>query len=67
MNLTRETAKRIEQIPRTLRAEFPTVPLEAIEHDVEEQLGHLVANAHFDDFVPLLVHRAVRERLRAVN
>lgn len=65
--LTQTGATRIQQVPRTLKHEFPQVPLEAIEQDVEEHLRRLIASAHFDDFVPLLVHRAVRERLRDVN
>ena len=64
MQLTITAAKKIEQLPRYLHAEFPTAPIEAIEHDVEERLHDLIAGAHFDDFVPLLVHRSVRQRLR---
>lgn len=67
MNLTKTGAARIEQVPRMLKAEFPTVPLEVIEHDVEDRVRRLVAGASFDDFVPLLAQRAVRERLRALN
>jgi hypothetical protein len=65
--LTMEAARRIHDLPRTLKAEFPTVPLEAIEHDIEQRVDELIERARFDDYVPLLVHRAVRERLRAMN
>ena len=67
MELSRATAKQIEQLPRYLHNEFPSAPVDAIEHEVEERLRDLIAIAHFDDYVPLLVHRSVRERLRAVN
>jgi hypothetical protein len=67
MNLTTASAHRIHELPRSLKAEFPTVPLDRIEHDVEERLHQLIADAHFDDYVPLLVHRSVRERLRETN
>jgi hypothetical protein len=38
--------------------------LDAIERDVDEEARHLVQGARFDDFVPVLVHKAVRARLR---
>ena len=62
--LTLKAAKRLEQVPRALAAEFPTVPLEALEHELAERVHQLVGSAHFDDFIPLLAHRAVRARLR---
>lgn len=67
MELTVATARRIEEMPGILKAEFPQVPLDAIEHDVAVRVRRLIEHAHFDDYVPLLVHHAVRERLRAVN
>jgi hypothetical protein len=65
--MTEDTAKRLERVPRDLQAEFPDVPLAEIEDDVEEGVRRLIETARFDDFVPLLVHKAVRERLRALN
>ena len=64
VELTVDAAKRIEQLPRRLQAEFPHVSLSAIEHDVGECARTLIANAHFDDYVPLLVQRTIREQLR---
>ena len=64
MELTIGTAERIEQLPRHLMAEFPEVSSVEIEHDVEEAVRRLIARAQFDDYVPLLVHKTVRERLR---
>lgn len=65
--LTKTGSKRIEQVPPRLKHEFPQVPLDTIEQGVEEHVRRLIVSAHFDDYVPLLVHRAVRERLRAIN
>ena len=64
MELTVTAARKIEQLPRYLHLEFPDAPVAAIEHDVEERVHELIVSAHFDDYVPLLVHRAVREHLR---
>lgn len=63
--LTADVARHVRRIPGDLKAEFPNIPLEAIEHDVTESARELIANARFGDFVPVLVYRAVRERLRA--
>lgn len=64
MQLTVEAAKRIDQLPRYLQKEFPTVPLAVIEHDVDTRVRVLITDAHFDDYVPLLAHKAVRQHLR---
>lgn len=55
--------KKLEKLPLDLHAEFPDVPLDALEHDVDRDARVLLSSARFNDFVPLLVHRAVRERL----
>ncbi|HWB21781.1 MAG TPA: DUF3562 domain-containing protein [Gaiellaceae bacterium] len=65
MQLTVTAARKIEQLPRYLKHEFPDAPFEAIQHDIEERVHELIVSAHFDDYVPLLVHRTVREHLRA--
>ena len=67
MLLTAQASKHLAQVPRTLHGEFPAVPLEFIEHDLEERVRALLRGAHFDDYIPLLAHRTVRERLRATN
>jgi hypothetical protein len=66
-SITRTAAKRIEELPHHLHREFPHVPISAIEHDVSVRARNLVAGAHFDDYIPLLVQRYVRERLQALN
>ena len=65
--LSADVARRLEQLPHALQSEFPHIPLVAIERHVRERTWHLAETARFGDFVPLLVHKAVRERLRATN
>jgi hypothetical protein len=60
-----DVARRLERIPEDLRAEFPTIRLETIRGDVDTHARELLEGARFDDFVPVLVHRAVRESLRS--
>ena len=67
MELTLSASRRIEQLPHHLHTEFPQVPLSAIEHDVAEHAHKLIAGAHFDDYIPVLVRRAIRERLQDMN
>jgi hypothetical protein len=62
--LNAEVARRLERLPRELQDEFPQVPLDSIARHVEDGARLLLREARFPDFVPLLVHRAVRERLR---
>jgi len=62
--LTPDLTRRIERLPADLQTEFPCVSLEAIKRDVEEGVDELITVARFDEFVPVLVHKAVRERLR---
>jgi hypothetical protein len=61
---TTDVARRLERLPEDLQAEFPDVGLETIQGDVETRARELLTGARFDDFVPVLVHRAVRESLR---
>jgi len=65
--LTEDLTRRLRRIPAELKAEFPDVELDAIERDVDESVRELSQRARFNDFVPLLVHKAVRERLRAAR
>jgi hypothetical protein len=63
--LTDDLKRRLEKLPADLQAEFPDIPLDTIERDVNAGVHELVEQARFNDFVPVLVHRTVRERLRA--
>ena len=62
--MTDDLRKHLARVPTDLEVEFPCVPPEAIALEVDLEARELVAMARFNDFVPLLVHRAVRERLR---
>jgi Protein of unknown function (DUF3562) len=63
--LTDDLKRRLDKLPQDLQAEFPHVPLDTIERDVSAGVRELVERTRFHDFVPVLVHRSVRERLRA--
>jgi hypothetical protein len=65
--MTEELERIIDHIPFALESEFPQVPMRVIERNVHDEVRALVAQAHFNDFVPLFVHKHVRERLRAVH
>ena len=67
MQLTVTASKQIEQLPRHLHREFPNTSVSVIEHEIEERVRRLASSAHFDDYIPLLVHRTVREALRSTN
>src|SRR5665647_3947274 len=45
--------------------ELPQVPAEHVDEHLEDVASDLLAQAHFEEFVPLLVHRHVRSRLLA--
>jgi len=62
--LTADMTRRLKRIPSDLQVEFPDVPLDEIERTVDAGRREPTETARFTDFVPLLVHRAVRERLR---
>ena len=62
--LDQDLERRLRRVPCDLRDEFPQVPLADIERDVDSTTRDLIKTAHFTDFLPVLVHRAVRERLR---
>jgi hypothetical protein len=61
--LTADLAKRLKRLPQDLQHEFPDVPADTIERNVDVGARALMAGARFTDFVPVLVHKAVREQL----
>ena len=61
--LTADLEKRLKRLPQDLQHEFPDVPVDTIERNVDAGARALMAGARFADFVPLLVHKAVREQL----
>ena len=50
--LTDDLKRRLERLPADLQAEFPHVPLDTIERDVNAGVSELTENARFNDFVP---------------
>jgi hypothetical protein len=62
---TAEVEKRLVRLPHELNTEFPHISLRLIEGHVARCARELIGSARFQDYVPVLVHKAVRERLRA--
>ncbi len=65
MHLSAATRNRLARLKSDLRREFAAVPKEHIDELVDESVAELLKRAQFDDFVPLLTSRRVRERLLA--
>jgi hypothetical protein len=63
--LTADLEKRLKRLPQDLHGEFPDVPADTIERTVDAGARELLAQARFHDFVPVLVHKAVRAQLLA--
>jgi len=63
MTTSEETAERLEHVVARLDREFPMHPHAFIEEIVDAASRRLLENAHFDQYVPLLAHRAAREEL----
>ena len=63
--LTADLEQRLKRLPEDLQSEFPDVPADTIARNVDAGVRELVARARFNDFVPLLVHKLVREQLLA--
>jgi hypothetical protein len=59
------TKLKIEHAARALAAEFEAVPCAVIAAEVEATAIRLLEHARFDDYIPILAHRYVRERLRS--
>lgn len=64
-SLTADVGKRLERLPQELHDEFPQNPIDTIRQDVASDARAILARAHFTDFVPVLVHRTVRQRILA--
>ena len=58
-------AARLKRLPQDLQGEFPHVSPDTIERTVDAGARELLAQARFHDFVPVLVHKAVRAQLLA--
>jgi hypothetical protein len=64
VTLRAATRSKIEHATRTLADEFDAVPHDFIAAELEATAMRLLERARFDDYVPLLAHRYVRETLR---
>ena len=64
MVLRAVTRSKIEHETKTLALEFKTVPHALIAAEVEATATRLLEHARFDDYIPVLVYRHVREALR---
>ena len=62
-----ETRRRLDGLRVELAHEFPHVAATRIDRLVEVAFAQLHEHARFEDFVPLLVHRRVREQLLAAE
>jgi hypothetical protein len=58
------TLVKLEHCTKILAAEFSSVPRARIAYEVETHSTRLLETANFDDFVPILTHRYVRDQLR---
>ena len=58
-----ETRRKLDHIPDRLEEEFPDEPADRVEREVGVVSDELLRRARFADYVPLLVHRFVRERM----
>jgi hypothetical protein len=65
MAASQETQRRLSRMRRQLAREFPEISEEELDGLVAATSGSLLSEARFEDFVPLLAHRFVRERLLA--
>jgi hypothetical protein len=63
MKLRTETKRKVEHGKVRLAVEFWTTPPEEIAHQIDEATEHLLEEARFDDYVPVLAHRVVRDDL----
>jgi hypothetical protein len=64
MVLRAVTKQKLEFSTRMLAREFEAVPRGVIASEVEATAARLLENALFDEYVPILAHRYVRDRLR---
>ena len=67
MVVSASTRARLDRVTVDLLREFPHLPDERVEQVFRTVVDDLLERAHFDDFVPLLVHRRAAERLRAAS
>jgi uncharacterized protein DUF3562 len=63
MKLRTETKRKVEHGKVRLAVEFWTTPPAEIAKRVDDATHRLLEEAHFDDYVPVLAQRLVRDDL----
>lgn len=61
---TASALTKIEQLGLDLCREFPHLCGDHVHELIESRANELLRHAHFDDFVPLLAYRYVRDGIR---
>ena len=64
LTMSAETDAGLDYVRRVLAREFQTLSHAEIVDETEAIAARLLATARFDDYIPLLVHRFARDRLR---
>lgn len=67
MQPTDSTIRKLGNLQIRLHDEFAHLPAELVDRELGLVAAALLAEATFDDFVPLLTDRRVRERLAAAT
>ena len=63
--MSADTRLKLDHGTRSLLQEFVSLPDHEVVGEIEATAAVLLAAARFDDYIPLLVHRLARDRLRA--
>jgi hypothetical protein len=63
MHVSAGTRRRLSRLLIELRREFAHVPGDRVDRVLQSVVEDLLGRARFDDFVPLLAYRLVREQL----
>jgi phage terminase Nu1 subunit (DNA packaging protein) len=63
MVISASTERKLTHLRDELHREFATLTPEHIDRQIHDVEHHILEQARFDDFVPVLVDRYVRQRL----
>jgi hypothetical protein len=65
MQASPETITKLAHMIEEVRQEFPHLPAEHVERQAKLIANQLLLRANFDNFIPLLTARYLREQLAA--
>jgi hypothetical protein len=65
MQASPQTISKLSHLTAEVRQEFPNLPAEYVAQQAELIADDLLLHANFDNFIPLLATRYLRERLAA--